>query len=316
MRILFSLIFCCLILSGSICSQTDTVTLQTVNGQLGGILQWPKHAEGPLPLVIIHPGSGPTDRDGNSVLTTNNSLLMLSDSLLAGGVATLRLDKRGVGSSKAALIAEKDLRFHHLVDDLKAWVAAYAKKDEFSKIILAGHSEGSLISMLAAHQNGMVDAFISISGPGRSADQVLRDQFAKQPPMVQDLVFPILDSLAHGHLVPDVHPLLYASFRPSVQPYIISWFAHDPSLIIGELTQPVLIIQGTTDIQVETNEADFLAKAAGSRGKKVIIQNMNHVLKVMDKTDQAAQMPTYMNPDFPLHPDLAKAIILFILNLP
>ena len=67
-------------------------------------------------------------------------------------------------------------------------------------------------------------------------------------------------------------------YRPSVQPYLISWFKHDPAKIIADLDLPILIVQGTTDIQIPVADAERLAKAA-PRARLVVLEGTNHVLK-------------------------------------
>ncbi|WP_419536539.1 hypothetical protein [Endozoicomonas sp.] len=72
--------------------------------------------------------------------------------------------------------------------------------------------------------------------------------------------------------------MLNSLFRPSVQPYMISWVQYDPAIEVAKLKIPTLIIQGSTDLQVGIHDAEFLATAS-PKAQKVIIQGMNHVLK-------------------------------------
>ena len=69
----------------------------------------------------------------------------------------------------------------------------------------------------------------------------------------------IMAQLKAGRAVDSVPPQLVAVFRPSVQPYMISWLPIDPAQEVGRLTVPVLVVQGTTDIQVNKADADRLA---------------------------------------------------------
>jgi fermentation-respiration switch protein FrsA (DUF1100 family) len=133
-----------------------------------------------------------------------------------------------------------------------------------------------------------------------------------QPKQVQDLSFPILDSLKSGHTVKNVNPMLFSLFRPSVQPYMISWFSYDPQIEIGKLSIPVLIVQGTNDIQVSVEDAKRLS-AASRKGKLVLIDKMNHVFKIVEG-DRAANIKTYNDPTLPIAPELAKSITDFIIK--
>src|SRR5471030_1464083 len=134
--------------------------------------------------VLLHAGSGPTDRDGNSRMLPgpNNSLRMLAESLARNGIASLRYDKRLIGASTASGWNETDLRFDDYVADAGAWIARLRADGRFSRVIVAGHSEGALIGMLASRAAG-ADGYVSIAGVARGADEVLRDQLsAKLPP--------------------------------------------------------------------------------------------------------------------------------------
>lgn len=200
----------------------DFVEVQLKDGTMSGQLETPQ-GEGPFPLMVIIAGSGPTDRDGNSVALPgkNNSLKMLAESLAAEGVASIRYDKRGVGKNASLAGKEEDLRFDHYIDDAAAWVQ-FAKTDErFSKVGIIGHSEGSLIGMVAAEKTD-ADAFISIAGAGRPIDQILLEQLKEQlPANLLDESNTILDTLKQGEQVQTVSPELQSLFRPSVQPYMI-----------------------------------------------------------------------------------------------
>ncbi len=108
----------------------------------------------------------------------------------------------------------------------------------------------------------------------------------------------------------DVPPYLNALFRSSVQPYMISWLKYDPQLEIAKLEQPVLIIQGTTDLQVTQEDAERLAKA-NSKAVKKIIPEMNHVLKTVPLEGQE-NIQSYNQPDLPINSELVQAITTFI----
>jgi uncharacterized protein len=174
--------------------------------------------------------------------------------------------------------------------------------------VVIGHSEGSLIGMVAAYKHA--DGFVSVAGAGRSADKILKEQLSKQPQSVQDLSFPVIDSLVKGKTVSNVDPMLYSLFRPSVQPYIISWFKYDPQAEIKKLSIPVLVLQGTNDIQVSTEDAHLLAKA-NDHAQLVLIDNMNHILKTV-QGDRDANIATYTNPSLPINDTLVDAIVNFI----
>lgn len=287
-----------------------TVSIETGTGKLEGTLLTDKLKKSKTVALIIA-GSGPTDRDGNSPAMTNNSLKMLTDELSKVGISSLRYDKRGIGKSKDSGLKEVDLRFEHYIDDARSWVEYLNNLGNFNKIVVIGHSEGSLIGMVASQQKS-VDKFISIAGAGQPIDQIIREQLKAQPPIVLEQAIPILDKLLQGETVQNVPAFLNSLFRPSVQPYMISWFKYDPQKEISKLTKPVLIVQGSTDIQVGLSDADKLA-AANKKANKVVIQKMNHIFKE-STLDRQANFQTYNQPKLPIKPELVKVISEFVLN--
>jgi pimeloyl-ACP methyl ester carboxylesterase len=267
---------------------------------------------GPFPVVVIIAGSGPTDRDGNQPQLKNDGLKMLGRELAARGIAVLRYDRRGIGASRQACLREEDLRFDTLADDAAAWVELLRKDRRFTKVGVVGHSEGSLIGMLAARRAG-AGAFVSLAGTGRDAVSGLRAQLARNlPPAYKELNEQsdrIMAELAAGRTVAEVPKLLEALFRPSVQPYLISLFKYDPVREITALQIPVLLVQGTTDMQVLVDDAKLLA-AAKPDAEWLEVKEMNHVLKHARTLDE--QTAAYTNPEVPLAPGLVDGIAAFL----
>lgn len=290
------------------------IILTTPTGEIHGILLMPDNEE-PCPLVIIIAGSGPTDMNGNTIGSElqNNSLKMLAEGLAAKGVASLRYDKRGIGKSQAAIMSEEELRFEHYIDDAAAWADMLSADKRFSTIAIAGHSEGSLIGMVAAQKSTAVKAYISIAGCGRPAHEVIEEQLRPQPEQVRNEAAAINRELLQGRIVEDVPNYLAALYRKSVQPYLISWFRYNPAKEIAKLKIPVLILQGDKDIQVGVKEAErlYLARMLSSF---YIIEGMNHVLKHCEGNDMLSQLEAYQSPTMPIKQELIEHIARFLLN--
>jgi uncharacterized protein len=298
-----------LVALAAIAQTEQPIILKTANGEIFGTLTMPE-AKLPVPLALIIAGSGPTDRDGNNPAMKNNSLKMLSESLAKNGIASLRYDKRGIAQSQAAGSNESDLRFEMYINDAREWAELLGKDKNFNQVVVIGHSEGSLIGMVAS-QNNSVSKYISIAGAGQAADQIIREQLKAQPPVVLEQTNPILDELVKGNTVENVPQMLMSLFRPSVQPYMISWFKYDPQIEISKLKKPTLIVQGTTDIQVSVDDARRLSTAKPD-AKLVIIDGMNHIFKNAE-ADRMKNIETYTNPDLPLSEKLVSAIASFIM---
>jgi len=283
--------------------------LVTPTGTISGTLTLPA-ATGPSPVVLIVAGSGPTDRDGNSAGLRADSYRLLADALAAVGIASVRYDKRGIGLSASAMSGEATLRFEDLVADAAGWLAKLVADTRFGTVAIAGHSEGSLIGMLAA-QRGNCSAFVSLAGPGFPAADELRRQLAPQLATSPELAAAsdrILTALVAGRTADDVPQPLMVLYRPSVQPYLISWFRYDPRVVIAKLEMPCTIVQGTNDVQIPVADARALA-AAQPRAKLVLIDGLTHVLKDASAATVVEQIKTvYQDPSLPIDPGVVRAI--------
>ena len=302
MKIIKSLVLCLLVIGVARAEiPFEEVMLTRPDLTLHAGLRYPEAA---VDLVIIHPGSGPTDRDGNQGPMTNNSLKFLAEGLAGRGVAVLSVDKRGAGNT-AMKPEESELRPSHYIGDLVAWVEWAKARAPGLRVHLLGHSEGALFAKAAARRAD-VASVISLAGAGRPIGVVLREQTEGRRPGELGVEFErVLSSLESGEEVGEVSPLLQALFRPSVQPYLIEWLAMDPAAMAAELEVPLLVIGGSSDIQVKRADFDALA---GPATRAEWIDGMNHVLKAV-AGEMAAQLPSYMNPDLPLHGALVPLVV-------
>ncbi|HEX6039368.1 alpha/beta hydrolase [Longimicrobium sp.] len=286
----------------------DTVQLAVPGGILHGTLLRPAGA-GPYPVALILAGSGPTDRDGNNPFGGHNdSLRKLAEGLAEHGVASIRFDKRGVAASIDAGPDEYDLRFDTYVDDAARWLRRLRADRRFSRVVVVGHSEGSLIGMIAARA-GRAHGFVSLAGLGSRPGIVFRAQIRESSPSVASSADSIFTLLEAGQLVRRVPPDLEFVFRRSVQPYFISLLRRDPVREIVRLRVPVLLVQGTADIQVPADEVQLLARAL-PRARVLLLEGMNHIL-VEAPMDRAGNMATYNEPARPLAPGLVEAVAAF-----
>lgn len=280
----------------------------TINSLLKGSLYSPLKQNKKTNLVILIAGSGPTDRDGNQTGMVNNSLKFLSEELVKNNIATFSYDKRIIAQMIAGTVNERELSFDDFINDAKEVLTFFKNQKKYNKILFIGHSEGSLIGMIAA--NGNADAFISIAGAGRTIDLILEEQIQKQAPFLKDEVQKDIEILKKGETFELKNQMLASLFRESVQPYMISWIKYNPQDEIKKLQIPVLIINGTKDLQVKVTEAELL-KQAKPDAKMEIIENMNHLFKEI-KGDEKENMATYTNPDLPVMKELISKINLFI----
>lgn len=314
-RLLFlSFIFNCFLFN-SVFTQNDSLlyrqypqVLKTSTGDIFGTLTVPSGANGDLPVVLIIAGSGPTDRDCNNPMMKNDAYKRLAFALAANHIASLRYDKRGIAESKVSARSERELRFRDYVKDAVAWIEQLNADKRFSKVIVLGHSEGSLIGMLASQQQ--VSQFISLAGVAQPAAIILKEQLENMPDALRLQSFSIIDTLVRGREVAKTPPQLGSLFRPSVQPYLISWFAENPTVAIAALKIPILIVQGTADLQVKASEGRALANA-NPRSKLLMIDQMNHILRTISG-GQEDNMASYNDPSLPLAAGLVTGLCDFI----
>lgn len=259
-------------------------------------------------LTIIIAGSGPTDRNGNQPNMENNSLLMLAQGISQES-DVFTFDKRIFAMMKTGNIKEEELKFTDFSNDVVDIINYFKTQKKYKKIIIAGHSEGSTIGLLAMNHT---DAFISIAGAGKPIDEILKEQINKQMPALNKEVAEIFNELKNEKTVEVKNPNLQMLFRPSVQPYMISWIKINPSELIKNIEKPILIINGTKDIQVSVEDAKLLHQSNPKTQLK-IIENMNHVLKKIEKEED--NMASYRSKDFKIHEEILVTVNKFLKEL-
>lgn len=280
----------------------------------GTLLRAP--AQGPVVLVV--PGSGPTDRDGNSPLGVRASTCrLLAEGLAARGISTVRIDKRGLFASAGAVRDANAVTIADYARDVRAWVAAARAETGAACVWVLGHSEGGLVA-LAAGEAADIRGLVLAASPGRPLGAILREQFSANPanaPILGETLAAI-SALEAGRR-PDVarmHPALRPVFGPKVQDFLLDAVAIDPARLIAANAKPILIVQGERDLQVSVADAERL-KAASPQAELVLLPQANHVLKAVGAADdRAANLATYGDPGLPLAPGVVDAVARFVLR--
>lgn len=270
--------------------------------------------------VLIVPGSGPTDRDGNSPMGVAAApYRLLAEALAERGVTTVRIDKRGMFGSKAAIADANAVTIADYASDVRAWVKAARERTGASCVWVVGHSEGGLVALAAGQQPDGICGVVLVSAAGRRFGDVIRAQLranpANAPVLAQALA--ALDSLEAGKRVDiaGMHPALQPMFAPRLQGYFIDLLAYDPAKLAAGIRRPLLVVQGERDIQIPVEDARALA-AANPRGKLVLLPDVNHVLKSVPSDDREANVATYGDPSLPLAPGVAETIADFVTGAP
>jgi len=268
------------------------------------------------PVILMIPGSGPTDRDGNNRLgVAASTYRLLAEALAREGIASVRIDKRGMFSSAAAIADANAVTIDDYAQDVHNWAHVITRQTGAPCVWVLGHSEGGLVALQAAQRPDGICGLILVATPGRPMGDILKAQLRANPanaPLLPDADRAI-DTLTGGARIdPATLPApLQPLFPAVVQGFLVSAFALDPVQLIKSVRLPVLIMQGTRDLQVELANAARLA-AAKPDARLVELADVNHVLKPVASLDRAANVATYAAPDVPLAPAVAPAIAAFV----
>jgi dienelactone hydrolase len=256
----------------------------TVSGPavgLPGILTLPK-AEGPVPAVLLLAGSGPQDRD--ETVGTNKPLRDLARGLADAGIASLRYDKRTYVRRDPAVAP--DLAREYVEDALAALALLRGTVGiDAARIYVVGHSLGGSVAPLIVPE-GKVQGLVLMAPMTRRADEVLLDQIPSQLRLLGT------DEAEIGRRRGQIQAYFQALQDPKADPgpffgagagYWRDWLKLDVVGLVRESPVPVLVLQGTKDIQVRA-DADFdrLRREAGERGGRIryrLFPDLNHLFQ-------------------------------------
>ena len=295
-------------------AQAAEIRIDGPAGPLGGEAILPA---GATQVVVIVAGSGPTDRDGNSPQgIRTDAYKLLAQGLAAAGIATIRIDKRGMFRSASKGVDPNQVTVAGYAEDIRTWAAAAKTRAGTDCAWILGHSEGGLMALAAAQRAAApICGLVLVAAPGRPLGVLLREQLLANPanePYLEG-AFEAIEALERGE-APRLaiwEFTLRRLFPAAVHDYLIDLFAQDPAALIAAVDRPVLIVQGTRDIQIDAQDADAL-KAAQPAARLVMVPGMTHVLKAVDTEDREANTATYSDPSLPLHPNLLPAIAGFL----
>jgi len=266
----------------------EQVNIPSNGFSLVGTLSRPAQAGATrLPAVVLVGGSGPADRD--SVVFGVPVLGQIAGALADAGFIVVRYDKRGIGQSggraESASLADYS-------EDVRATIKVLAdRKDVDPKRIAAiGHSEGGLVALMAAAKDKRIGAVGLIATPGiTGADIVL----AQQQRLLSRMKLTPEEKQAKVDAQKKIHEavmtgkgleLLPPDVRRSVDnAEFQSLLMSDPAKLVQDVRQPLLVVQGELDTQVEPENADKLEALARKRKNAppvevVKVPGINHLL--------------------------------------
>ena len=283
--------------------QSKEITLHNKEIELLGTLSYSKEN---TPLIIWVHGSGPVDRNGNQPAQNvkANYIKQFRDAINTKDIAFFSFDKRTANKNNHPFL--KDTKVPDFALDAQVVINHFKNSKQFSKIILVGHSQGSLVAMLAAKK---IDKYISLSGAGETIDKTMIQQISKNNPTLGEAAKQQFDTLRRKGKIKVINPFLMSVFAKPMQSFWYSWMLLNPVEEIKKLNIPILIINGDKDLQVRIKDAETL-HAANSKSKLVIIKNMNHVLKDIQKEED--NLSSYYSSAYPISEKLIETIDSFI----
>lgn len=294
----------------------EAVTIAGPQGPLAGTYQSSEGKTGG-PVVVIIPGSGPTDRDGNNPLGVKGQpYKLLAEALAVRGVASVRIDKRGMFGSAKAVSDANAATIEGYAADARGWAKFAAKRAGAKCAWLLGHSEGGLVALQAAQDSTGICGVILVSATGRPMVQIMRAQFKANPANAPILpaALAMLDAVEAGKTVdPATLPAPLPTLFPiAVQRYLIEVAKFDPAKLAASTRVPMTIIQGDNDLQVSVDDDAKALAAAQPKARLVVLPGVNHVLKLVPVGNRAANYASYGDASLPIAPGVVDAVAVAV----
>ncbi|MAD97220.1 MAG: alpha/beta hydrolase [Flavobacteriaceae bacterium] len=261
-----------------------------------------------VPLLIWVHGSGNVDRNGNQagLNVGANYIQQFREAINQKGLAFYSFDKRTANARNMPIIRDKGIVFQDFVSDVKETINYFKKDNRFSEIVLIGHSQGSLVAMLASED---ADKYVSIAGPAETIDKTIIRQVSGQSAELAELCKSYFIELESTGEIADVDPRLLSLFAKPNQPFFASWMELNPVDEIKKIDQPILLINGDQDLQVPVNDLKQLHESK-PKATMVVIKDMNHVLKTVK--NQTENYTSYQSPKFKISEELINTIERFV----
>lgn len=276
------------------------VTVESGDAVLAGSLRLPE-VDGPIPAFVLLTGTGPQDRD--ETIAGRPVFAALASALAEQGIASLRLDDRGVGGSGGDFAAATPQVF---ADDAAAALAVLRGRPEIDagRVGLLGHSEGSVTAFLAA-QTADPDFILTLAGMTSRAEQVLFEQgealvraaggddtAVANTRAVQEEIIELARTTPVDRLAEEIETAMRARgqseqmARANAQTWGLPWFPAllevDTPALIDAYEGPVTALYAEHDLQVLPGPQSAVAHAAladNPQARIEIVPGVNHLFQ-------------------------------------
>jgi alpha-beta hydrolase superfamily lysophospholipase len=241
----------------------------------------------PLPAVVIVGGSGPVDRD--ETVAGLPLFGQLAGALADAGSIVVRYDKRGIGQSggrpEAATLED-------YADDLRAVVRFMSERRDVDRdrLVVAGHGEGGGVAMLAAAREGRIKGLVLFAAMGSTGAELNLAQVTRalersnRSAAERQATIELQKKIQAAVLGTGTWDGVPEAFRAQAEtPWFRSFLAFDPARHIRDIDQPILVVHGLLDTEVDPSNADRLEKLARTRDRDKVVQvvkipGVNHLL--------------------------------------
>ena len=305
--------------------QTQEVSFNNGDAILKGTFVIPENASRQTPVMLMVTGSGLQNRDEE--IFEHKPFAVIADALARAGIATLRYDDRGFGESTGDVV-------NCTTEDLKndAFAGVQLLRSRFDKVGVIGHSEGGTIALMLAAEK-KVDFIVSLAGMAVSGKETLLWQnrlalaAANIPSETIDLYCKALDEVFDASISGTAMPSTTQYNLPTSlaqnltvvtkqlqTPYMKQFLTLDSRPLLGNITCPVLALNGTKDTQVEP-ESNLGALRSGlqknAKNKLEAIEGVNHLFQHC-KTGMATE---YGNIEETIAPEVLEKMVCWLSNL-
>lgn len=255
----------------------EEVVVQTPAGfTLAGTLTLPRGAsrEKPVGAIVTVTGSGPQERDGFLQLEGYRPFRQFADSLARRGIATLRMDDRGIGSSGGKFQGATTADF---AEDVRAGLAYLQTRPEIrpDRLGVLGHSEGALVAPMVAVKESSLAALVLLAGLAEPARSALHFQMKNTYRRAPGLTEAEREARIAG--IPEEIDGMMAK-----DPWLRFLLKHDPAPVLRRVKAPVLILTGANDQQSPPEQVALQAAALKSGGNRDVtarvLPGVNHLL--------------------------------------
>ena len=303
---------------------TEEVSFANGDYILSGTLTLPEGYSRKTPVLIMVTGSGQQNRDEE--LFDHKPFAVIADALARAGIATLRYDDRGFGDSSA-----KPMEW--TTEDFKSDALAGLEllRKRFNKVGVLGHSEGGTIAMMIAAEN-KADFIVSLAGMAISGAETLLwqnrvalkglgftdEQVASYCKMLETA----FDVRVNGGRMPNpddynIPQSLMQNYWAVVaqiqMPYMIHFLSLDARSILGNVTCPVLALNGSKDNQVDyESNLNAIRNGLPSNSKNCIemIEGVNHLFQHC----KTGQVPEYRTIEETFAPEVLEIIVKCLIS--